>query len=823
VTGERCALCGLPIVRAPVVRVVDGVERHFDAEGCARAYTLASQNGVLDQVTHDPATAQAPASDHEQAAQFTIHGLSCPGCAVAAERMLRSYPGINDAQVSFASQQGRFSFDPSRVSPAAALAALDKLGYRAQLSGEHTGAPAGGEAGAEHQRPHAMPDGGGHAMPDHGGTHAAAAMHEHGAERSEESIQLQLIAAIAFGMQVMLLYLVQLYPLYGEGQFNDPSVRRLQYLVWLLATPVLFYGGLPFLRAAWLMLVHAHTANMDTLVALGTLSAYGYSVYVTITGNGQVYFDSVAMITTFIMVGRYLEAIGGSQARKDIRRMLTLQPAHAWLKTADGWLQVMAADLTPGEQILVKPGERVPADLEVTEGSAAVDESLVTGESRPVERAVGDRLLSGAVVTDGALVGRVLHPPAGSRLAQITALVQRTLAAKPPIQRLADRASAYFTYGILSVALLTAAARLLIGQPTSAAVLAAVSVLVVACPCALGLATPLALAVVLGRATRAGALVRNQAALETGVTVRRIVFDKTGTLTRGSLTVVAAVDASGQQSGDGVLCRAAAVEQFSEHPVARAIVSACHSPLAAVEGFRALRGLGVTGRLAGAAEPLLVGSRRLVTADVRPEIERAAEEHARRGETVVWVGSADGVEGYIALDDEPSPSAAAALAQLREAGVRPVMLSGDTAAATAAMAARLGLADYLGDCPPAAKAQRIREWQQQGEKVAMVGDGVNDAPALAQADLSITVAGGTDIAGETSDLVLSRPELTIVPEFIALSRRTRRIIRENLGWAFAYNLVAVPLAVLGIISPVYAAIAMACSSLLVVGNSLRLR
>jgi heavy metal translocating P-type ATPase len=404
--------------------------------------------------------------------------------------------------------------------------------------------------------------------------------------------------------------------------------------------------------------------------------------------------------------------------------------------------------------------------------------------------------------------------------------VEDTLNTKPPIQRLADRASAYFAFGILGAAVLTFAGWWLVaGEPAAQALLTSVAVLVVACPCALGLATPLALAITLGRTSREGILVRNPVALETASTVGRIVLDKTGTLTQGKLSVTATVVPDGSGRGaDELLCLAAAVEQYSEHPVAKAIVRACPHPPARAEGFKVARGQGASAHLVDSENGRLrVGSSRFLALDGDTSLNDQAVVRERGGETVVWVGTGDALAGFVALRDEPDPTATEALRQLAGEGVRAVMLSGDSPHTTEAVAAELGLEDYKGETSPQEKAERIKAWQGAGERVAMAGDGVNDAPALAQADLSITAAGGTDVAGETSDVVLMRHDLTLIPWFIRLSRRTRRIIRENLGWAFAYNLVAVPLAAFGIISPAIAAAAMATSSLLVVGNSLRLR
>jgi len=563
---------------------------------------------------------------------------------------------------------------------------------------------------------------------------------------------------------------------------------------------------------------------MDTLVALGTLSAYIYSAYVALTGSGEAYFDSVAMITTFVMIGRFLEVLGGAHARKDVRRLLSLQPDRAWRRQGEAWEEVQADALTPGDTILVKPGERVPADAEIVEGTAALDESLLTGESVPVDRTVGDEIFAGTVVTDDRLIGRVTRAVQTTRLAQIMHLVEQTLSAKPPIQRLADKASAYFAFGIVGAAIFTLLGWWLTGATPVEALLHAIAVLVVACPCALGLATPLALAITLGRTTRQGILIRNLAALETVTHIQRIVFDKTGTLTRGYLAVTeTTVDPASGMDSQEVLCLAAAVEQYSEHPIAKTITTACDVDPLPSRDFQVLRGVGVSARVGeNGGRRILVGSSRLLAVGPDSDLIAKAHECSVRGETVVWIGWDDVVAGFVSLRDQINGTASKALDQLKTDGILPVMLSGDNPQTTSAIAYELGLDEFVGDCPPADKAEHIRQWQAAGERVVMVGDGVNDAPALAQADLSITVAGGTDVAGETSDVVLTRSDLTLIPWFIQTARRTRRIIRQNLVWAFAYNLAAVPLAAFGIISPVIAAAAMAASSLLVVGNSLRL-
>ena len=648
-------------------------------------------------------------------------------------------------------------------------------------------------------------------------------------ERVQDRIGVQMLAAFGFGMQVMMLYLVQLYPLYALGQYDSQQVKQLQYIVWFLTTIILFFGGSTFLVGAWRAL-KARTASMDTLVTLGAMSAYVYSVYVTLSGNGETYFDSVAMITSFILFGRYLETVGGSKARKDLSALLRLQPDQAWLKSAQGWNQVKAPTLVVGDVILVKPGERAPVDGQVLEGAAAANEALLTGESLPVAKSPGDRLYAGSLVSEGALVCQVLQPSNHTRLAQISQIVTETLSAKPPIQRMADRASAYFAAGILVTAVLTFCGYLVFRQPLATAVLRAVAVLVVACPCALGLATPLAISVTLGRALRQGILIRNASAFETAPAIRYIVLDKTGTLTRGQPSVIAATPAANTGLDQAALLRlAAAVEQYSEHPLARAIVQSSTGPLPEASGFLALRGLGASAVVPEwQGQRVTVGSARLVERldtgqNGGDALDHEADQRAGRGETVVWVAGDRQVIGLIALRDSPNPTAYPALKRLRQLGIPVEVLSGDTEQTTRIIAEELNITAYKGGCMPEEKAAQIKQLQTQGIHVGMVGDGVNDAPALAQADLSITVAGGSDIAGQASDLILTHADLMLVPWFIQLSQQTHRTISINLGWAFAYNLVVLPLAVAGWINPVVAAITMATSSLLVVLNSLTIR
>ncbi len=785
----RCELCGLEATRGAIARTIGGAEKEFCCHGCSLVYEAAYESGLLEQMKIGAREA-APrvvdlATGRGDTVHFTIEGMWCAGCAVAAERLLRAQPAVLVADVSFAAEQGRLSYLPEQADVSAILRRLERLGYRVHLTTDPSDRPA---------------------------------------SRRHDRTALELLTAAAFGMQVMLLYLTQLYPLYSSGHADQPEVRQIEYLAWILTTPILLVGGNSFLRGAWRGL-RSNTVTMDSLVALGTTSAYSYSAFVTMAGAGKAYFDSVAMVTTFVMVGRYLEAIGGMEARKGVKRLLKLQPDTAVRRFEDGWQEISTRELQVGDTIRVRAGERVPADALILDGTAAINEALLTGESAPVLKEPGGMLLAGTVATDNALIARVVREAGQSKLAQMTRSIGQLLTEKPPIQRLADRGSAYLAIGVGATAVATAAAWCVAGYSASQALLVAVSVLVVACPCALGLATPLALTVAVGRCLESGILVRHLAALESAQDVKMVVFDKTGTVTLGKPTVVAsAVVPQAGISPEQMLGLAAAVDQNSEHPIGKALAEAHQGELPSIERFQNLPGLGATA-MVGADQPrhVTVGSARLLGVDDGHPLGPKAADLSARGETVVWVGLDGAPVGFVALLDAPNQTAREAVFRLQKLGIRTALLSGDKEAVASSVAAELAIDDYRAECTPSEKASFLRGHQEAGKRVAMVGDGINDGLALAQADLSITASGGTEAAGEVSDLVLMQPDLTLVPTFLRLARRTHATISMNLLWAFAYNGVAIPLAALGLITPAIAAAAMACSSLLVVANSLRLR
>jgi heavy metal translocating P-type ATPase len=779
----NCELCGMEIVGDPVTRVVCDSVHCFDTEDCARLYSNAAEAGMLEQVLADPPEHRLGLIErlglHHKTAFFRLDGMWCAACAKVAERVLKKGDGVIDAQVSFAAGKGRIDYDPRVTDLDALMRRVGKLGYNVKLEGDQ-----------ESDKRSA----------------------------AEERMLIQVIVAFAFGMQEMLIYIVRLYSAYGAGDFTSYQVRVLQLLGAVLATPALFYGGFTFLRGA-IQELRTRSPGMDTLVALGTLSAFTYSVWATAVGGHPTYFDSVTMIVQFVVLGRYIEMAGGTRARKDVRGLMELQPDTAWVRAETGELSAEPAwQVKPGATIVVKPGERVPLDAVVVSGTAHVDEALLTGESVAISKGEGDTLWAGTLVTNGSLVARAERDVDTSRLSAIRALVETTLTSRAPAERLADRASLGLTVGVISLALVTGVAWTLTGHDAARSLITAVAVLVVACPCALGLATPLAISVALGGTAREGVLVRNGAALETAGETTLVVFDKTGTVTLGRLEVAS----SGGAPRDELLKFAAAAEQYSSHPLAGAIVSAAGRPPAARD-FSATPGMGVSATLEGSGETVHVGREDLMPREPSPELQSTADRSADQGQTVVWVGLDDNVLGFIGLRDEIDSLAAPACRELAARGLGPLLLSGDSEQTTRAVAGELGITRFESRLTPEAKAEYVGGLRERGANVAMVGDGVNDAPSLALADLSITVSGGADIAGQTSDVVLNRDDLELVPWFLSASASTRRVIRQNLGWAIGYNAVTLPLAAFGLITPGIAAITMACSSLLVVGNSLRLR
>ncbi|MBX9639515.1 MAG: copper-translocating P-type ATPase [Mycobacteriaceae bacterium] len=596
------------------------------------------------------------------------------------------------------------------------------------------------------------------------------------------------------------------------------------WLAFAVTAPVQFVAGWPFLKGA-VQLARAGSAGMDTLIALGTLTAFGYSTYGLFAG-GPLYFDTAALIIAFVVLGRYFEARATGKASEAISKLLEMGAREACLLVDGQEILVPVDQVRVGDLLLVRPGEKVPIDGEVIDGRAAVDESMLTGESVPVEKTVGDRVAGATVNIDGVLTVRATAVGADTALAQIVRLVEQAQGGKAPIQRLADRVSAVFVPVVVGVAAATFVGWALLAANPIAGMTAAVAVLIIACPCALGLATPTAIMVGTGRGAEMGILVKGGEVLEASKKIDTVVFDKTGTLTRAQMRLTDVIPGKRQKT-DLVLRIAAAVESGSEHPIGAAIVAGARErdlEIPAATLFTSLAGHGVRAEVDG--QPVLVGRRKLIDENdlTLPEhLAAAAVELEEQGRTAVFVGRDGQVVGVLAVADTVKDDAADVVRQLHAMGLQVAMITGDNTRTAAAIANQVGIDRVLAEVLPEDKVTEVRRLQDEGRVVAMVGDGVNDAPALVQADLGIAIGSGTDVAIEASDITLMSGRLDGVVRSIQLSRQTLHTIHQNLGWAFGYNTAAIPLAALGMLNPVVAGAAMGLSSVSVVTNSLRLR
>src|SRR5712691_8118512 len=699
--------------------------------------------------------------------------MTCASCASRIERRLNKLDGV-EATVNYATEKATVSFDPTAADLARIVAAVGAVGYGAAVRADEQ-------------------------------------------ERGDESAALALRLAVATVLSVPLVLVAMIPPLQFAGW---------GWLALALATPVVFWSGLRFHRAALTNARHA-AATMDTLISLGTLAAWAWSAVVLVAGSGgHTYFEVGAVITTLILLGRFFEARARRRSGAAIRALLELGAKEARV-LRDGREELVAVEeLRVGDLFVVRPGEKVATDGVVEAGISAVDQSMLTGEPVPVEVAPGAEVAGATINTSGRIVIRATRVGADTALAQIARLVAAAQSGKAPIQRLADRVAAIFVPVVLVIALATLAGWLLLSGDAAAAFTAAVAVLIIACPCALGLATPTALMVGTGRGAQLGILIKGPEVLERTRKITTVVLDKTGTVTEGRMRLVDVVAGAGN-AREELLRFAGASEDGSEHPIARAIADRARDelgPVPAAERFQGLAGLGVEASVAG--KTVLVGRPALLAArglKLPAALERARQDAERRGQTVVAVAWEGAARGLLAVSDRVKETSADAVADLKRLGLTPVLLTGDNESAARAVAAAVGIERVLAEVLPDEKAAEIRRLQETGEVVAMVGDGVNDAPALAQADLGLALGTGTDVAIEASDLTLVSGDLRSASDAIRLSRRVLATIKGNLFWAFAYNVAAIPLAAAGLLNPIIAAAAMAFSSVFVVSNSLRLR
>jgi P-type Cu+ transporter len=794
IEGMTCASCVARVERA--LQALPGVDKAEVNLGTERARVLAHAPAGFG--TLRGAIEKAGYGIVEQDADLDIEGMTCASCVARVEKALHKVEGVTEATVNLATEKAHVRF-AAGVAPELLTAAIAKAGYAARL---HTaaGSRADGEAGSEVD------------SEANAGSHARKS-------KSDKELRRVLFAA-ALSLPLLAPMLLE----FAGVHWMLPGWAQLA-----LATPVQFWLGARFYRAGWKAL-RARTGNMDLLVALGTSAAYGLSLYQLAAADEEImqhlYFEAAAVVITLVLLGKWLEARAKRRTASAIRALQALQPATARVRRGNADVEVAIASIAIGDLVVVRPGERIPVDGIVLEGSSHVDESLVTGESLPVARQPGDKVTGGAINAEGLLLVRTSAIGAETTLARIIRLVDSAQSAKAPIQRLVDRVSAVFVPVVLVLALITFAAWWAMGGGVEQALINAVAVLVIACPCALGLATPTAIMAGTGVGARHGILIKDAEALETAHAVSVVVFDKTGTLTEGKPSLVQAIPA-GPDLGE-FLRIAASLQQGSEHPLAKAVIDAAQAESLALPTavkVSALPGRGIAGEIEG--KPYRLGSTRLMQ-ELHVDLSTLAEQ-ARvlegQGNTISWLAAVDETPrliGLLAFGDRIKPSARKAVGDLHALGIRTVLLTGDNKGSAAAVGAALGIQEVIAEVLPADKAAQLKRLKSSGARVAMVGDGINDAPALAEADVGIAMATGTDVAMHAAGITLMRGDPALVAQAIDISRRTYSKIRQNLFWAFFYNLVGIPLAALGLLSPVVAGAAMAFSSVSVISNALLL-
>jgi Cu+-exporting ATPase len=709
-----------------------------------------------------------------------IEGMTCASCVRTVETTLKKVDGVTQARVNFASHTAEVRYDAQRAKPGDMIKAVRDVGYGASLSEE--------TSPEERQR------------------------------KKEAEARVWLHRFIAGAVLTAPIFVLSMFvgDFYGKG-----------LILLLLATPVQVYLGSKFYISSVKALKHL-TANMDVLIAMGSSAAYVFSAAAVIRPSlGELYFDGAAMILTLITLGKYLEARATGKTGQAIRKLLDLAPKTARIRADGGEKEIPADEVQRGDEVIVRPGEKIPVDGEVIEGSSSVDESMISGESIPVEKAVGDEVIGATINKQGALVFKATKVGAETALQQIVQLVQQAQQSKTRIQRFADTISAYFVPAVIGVAAVTFVLWMIFGTSENVlepAIVAAVAVLIIACPCALGLATPTAIMVGTGKGAQNGILIKEAHVLEIAKKLDSIVLDKTGTITKGEPQLTDVVPADGVDESH-VLAIAAAIENVSEHSLAEAVVRRAKEEnvtIEKVEGFQALSGKGVRAMMDG--EEILLGNEKLM-AEKKVDCSSLLEKKKmleEKGRTAVILAQGRRAAGLLGIADTPKKNASKVIAKLKEMGISVIMITGDNRKTAEAIAREVGIEEILAEVLPEDKAAKIRELQEKGRVVAMVGDGINDAPALAQADIGMALGSGTDVAIESADITIIGDDLMGVPKAVTLSGLTLSKIKQNLFWALFYNTAAIPIAAIGFLDPMIAAGAMAASSVSVVTNSLLL-
>ncbi len=808
-TGTRCYHCGLPIpdgIDLPVA--IDGRSRSMCCFGCQAVAQAIVANGLADYYRSRDALPESPREavpavlddlklyDHaefqksfvrefgegEREASLIIEGITCAACIWLNERHVAQLPGVHGIEINFTTRRARVRWDTRRIELSDILAAIAAIGYRA---------------------------------------HPYDAMKHEALARKERRSALWRVFVAGFGTMQVMMYAVPAY-LAGDGDMSPEIEALLRWASLILTLPVIFYSAAPFFRGAWRDL-RLRRVGMDVPVALGIGAAFAASVWATLTGSGEVYFDSVTMFVFFLLGGRYLEMTARQRAVGITEVLARLRPAFAGrVKGYPGERsseRIAVAELVPGEVVLVRPGETIPADGRVVEGESSVDESLLTGESRPIAKRPGEAVTGGANNVESPLYLRVEQVGEATRLSAIIRLMERAAMEKPKLVELADRIASYFLSALLGLALLVAFAWWLIDPARMLWI--TVSVLVVTCPCALSLATPVALTIAGGALARLGLLVTRGHAVETLARATHFVFDKTGTLTVGKMQLIEVLTLGGH-ARENCIAWAAALEQTSEHPLGRTLrEAAAEFPAAMARAAVNIPGSGMQAEVNG--ERLRVGRIAFVEALHGQALPPAARDFAAGDETVIALGGSEGWRALFRFGDALRLEAASLIAKLKADDKQVILLTGDAAAVARRVADALGIDTVVAGVSPQGKHDYVGRLQADGAVVAMVGDGVNDAPVLARAQVSIAMGGGSQLARTQADLVLLSENLDHLHRGIQVARRSLRIIRQNLAWAFAYNLFALPLAIVGWVTPWLAGIGMSGSSLLVVLNSLRLQ
>ncbi|MDE2155736.1 MAG: copper-translocating P-type ATPase [Xanthomonadaceae bacterium] len=774
IRGMTCATCAGRVEKA--LQALPGVEASVNLS--SEQADLVFDPAHVQPKTLVEAVSRAGYDVDRETRELAISGMTCASCAGRLERALLAVPGVTRAEVNLASEKAAVEGVAGLLRPADLIAAVHRAGYDAEL---RTG-------DVERDRQILATE-----------------------EKRLKQETWRVLAAVVLSAPLLL-------PMAG--------IEMPAWLQLVLATPVQFILGARFYIGAWKAL-RASTGNMDVLVVLGTSTAYFYSLYMLLAGHagGHLYFEASAVVITLILVGKWLEARAKRATTSAIRALMALRPENAHVIRHDAEITVPINAVSPGDVVIVRPGEKFPVDGVVLDGHSTVDESLLTGESQPLTKQAGDCVVGGSVNGSGLLHIRTTRVGEQSTLSRIIALVETAQGKKAPVQRLVDRVAAVFVPIVIVIALMAFSGWWLIAGNLTAGIVAAVAVMVVACPCSLGLATPTALMVGTGAAARAGILIRDPEALELAHKLDTVVLDKTGTMTEGKPAVTEVLTTGMPE--DELLALAAAAQTGSEHPLAHAVlVKATGLKLDRVEDFQSHPGMGLTARVAG--RRIAIGNRRLLEEMRVPTDSLEAQVVALEecGRTVMWVAILEPqghLAGAIAVADPIRETAKAAVRQLQRLGIDTVMLTGDHQRTAAAVAAQLGIETVVASVLPGQKAEEVRRLQSEGRIVAMVGDGVNDAPALAAANVGIAMGGGSDVAMQTAGITLMRPDPLLVGDAITVSRATRNKIRQGLFWAFFYNVIGMPLAAFGLLNPMISGAAMALSSVSVVSNALLLR